>query len=222
LGSGSAVIKCDMGAPGAWQHVFVVRRCLLVPTAIAAANAVPLTPLEASGALVSVAAVLAAPADSELATAFRGRHGFGPGVMPLLDPAHPAALPSLPVPLPELPRKDVCAHGVGYRLPAGLDPHSARDAFPRPLGGCAPTPPPGGDGSPIVARTLDLFAGTGGLTEGLHQSGQARTVAAVEFVPDIALAFAANHASSTAAGPPTPDGLPSMPPTVSCEDINVL
>lgn len=46
-------------------------------------------------------------------------------------------------------------------------------------------------------RTLDIFAGCGGLSEGLHQSGIAKTMWAIECEPTAAQAFRLNNPDAT-------------------------
>lgn len=46
-------------------------------------------------------------------------------------------------------------------------------------------------------RTLDVFAGCGGLTEGLHQSGVSETLWAIEQDGDAAMAFKKNFPQAT-------------------------
>jgi DNA (cytosine-5)-methyltransferase 1 len=51
--------------------------------------------------------------------------------------------------------------------------------------------PPWPDIEPL--KTLDIFAGCGGLSEGLHQSGVAKTMWAIECEPSAAQAFRLNN-----------------------------
>ena len=46
-------------------------------------------------------------------------------------------------------------------------------------------------------RTLDVFAGCGGLSEGLHQSGVSKTLWAIEQDSDAASAFKQNNPNAT-------------------------
>lgn len=46
-------------------------------------------------------------------------------------------------------------------------------------------------------RTLDVFAGCGGLSEGLHQSGISETLWAIEQDADAAAAFKINNPTAT-------------------------
>lgn len=48
-------------------------------------------------------------------------------------------------------------------------------------------------GDPTRLRTLDIFAGCGGLSEGMRQAGAARSLWAIEYEPDAAEAFRQNH-----------------------------
>ena len=58
-----------------------------------------------------------------------------------------------------------------------------------------PAPPPAPDAASDALRlkTLDIFAGCGGLSEGMRQAGAARSLWAIEYEPDAADAFRVNH-----------------------------
>jgi DNA (cytosine-5)-methyltransferase 1 len=48
-------------------------------------------------------------------------------------------------------------------------------------------------GDPIRLATMDIFAGCGGLSEGMRQAGATRSMWAIEYEPDAAVAFGDNH-----------------------------
>ncbi|PNW81506.1 hypothetical protein CHLRE_06g249500v5 [Chlamydomonas reinhardtii] len=92
---------------------------------------------------------------------------------------------------------------VGTGLPPGQEEEAewaAASASPSghpPTTGAssAPSPVPGAAAGPTIRplATLDIFAGCGGLSEGLHQSGVSSTLWAVEFDANAAEAYAENN-----------------------------
>ena len=64
---------------------------------------------------------------------------------------------------------------------------------PAPPGLAAYTPPPPLDASVKPLPTMDIFAGCGGLSEGMSQAGAAVAKWAIEYEPDAAQAFRDNH-----------------------------
>nr|BAB91073.1 chloroplast-resident DNA methyltransferase [Chlamydomonas reinhardtii] len=92
---------------------------------------------------------------------------------------------------------------VGTGLPPGQEEEAEwAAASASPLGhppttgaSSAPSPAPGAAAGPTIRplATLDIFAGCGGLSEGLHQSGVSSTLWAVEFDANAAKAYTENN-----------------------------
>nr|ABD64771.1 Met1 [Volvox carteri f. nagariensis] len=109
------------------------------------------------------------------------------------DPRQPGATPGPPparLPTPPLPAPRQQQYGIGAKVNGGR----AREEDGRGDGEEdveAAVHEDGGEG--IQLDTLDIFAGCGGLSEGMHQAGVARTRWAIEYDSEAAEAYKLNN-----------------------------
>jgi DNA (cytosine-5)-methyltransferase 1 len=103
----------------------------------------------------------------------------------------------LPAGCEEGPDTFVCTHTfdhVARQLTAAPAlPAPAKASKPKPSAAAADTGHANERGDPLRLKTMDIFAGCGGLSEGMRQAGAARSMWAIEYEPDAAVAFRDNH-----------------------------